>query len=220
MTSGWFEQSCRATAFTIGERCRNEDRWMDGPSSGRLGAERISSALAAEIHLAVERVGPDEFGKVFGDRSGGGAARLARPLVLEARQKLATESSPRIAREHLRPRLSRELLRSPSDYLPAGSDLQDVRLGVSGRGDVATHVPHDDLRCPGRTISLPAGRHAEDPSQVPACLLEGHSVTVEYIGETDVVKHRRDVKQFVVEGDAVLRGVHRSPQVGADTVVE
>src|ERR1700744_3628256 len=189
-------------------------------ASGRFGARELTQCQQAEFHLAVERVGTDEFGKVIGDRSGGSAARLARRLVLEARQKIATESAPRIEREHLRPRLRRELLRPPSDYLPASSDLQDVRLGVSGRGDVATHVPHDDLRCPGRAISVPAGRRAEDPSQVPACLLEGDSVTVEYIGETYVVKHRRDVKQFVVEGDAVPRGVHRSPQVGANTVVE
>jgi len=38
---------------------------------------------------------------------------------------------------------------------------------------------------------------------VPARHLEGQSVAVEWVGETEVVKQRRDVVQLVVERDAV-----------------
>ena len=127
---------------------------------------------------------------------------------------------PWIAREHLRPCLRGEQLRSPSDHFPAGGDLQYMGLGVVGRRHVAAHVQHADLRCPFRPVRRPAGRCPEDPCQVPACLLEVHSVTVECVGEADVMKHRRDIEEFLVEGDAVRCAVHRSPEVRADAVVE
>src|SRR4029450_12484242 len=53
--------------------------------------------------VAFEGIRGDPPGEVLADRCGGGAARLAPRLVLEARQELRAESQPWIAGEDLRP---------------------------------------------------------------------------------------------------------------------
>lgn len=45
-------------------------------------------------------------------------------------------------------------------------------------------------------------------------------MAVERVGESDVVQYRRNVVELVVKGDTVRAGVRRSPQVGADAVVQ
>jgi hypothetical protein len=113
-----------------------------------------------------------------------------------------------------------KLLWAPSDDLPARSDLQYVGLGVNGRRYVIPHGQHNDFRCPGCPIGRPTGRHPEDPTPGPLPPPRRESVTVERVGEPDVVKQRRDVVKLVVEGDAVRCAVHSSPQVRADAVVQ
>jgi hypothetical protein len=70
-------------------------------------------------------------------------------------------------------------------------------------------------RCVGQPAATP-----KTQARCPPRLLERQPVAVERLREPDVVEQRRDVEQFVVEGDPVGCAVHRSPQVGADGVVE
>src|SRR6266540_2694743 len=88
--------------------------------TAEFAAPRLGGWVALE---ALEGIGGDPRHKIPADRGGGGAARLAPRLVLEAREKLRPESQTGKAGEHLRPRVRRELLRPPSDCLPACGHL-------------------------------------------------------------------------------------------------
>lgn len=107
-----------------------------------------------DTRLPVQRISLDTSGGIVGNRRRGGAVRLACRLVLEARQELATESVPGIAREYLRPCLRRELLRSPSNYFPiylsTRSPLLDMppRAMTGQRQRVRSPAPQQRWRQP------------------------------------------------------------------------
>src|SRR5215218_5296586 len=128
--------------------------------------------------LAVEWVGPDPFGTVAFNRRRGGAARLASRLILERRDELAAESMSGMASQYRRAQLRRKLLRSSPGDVPAGGNLQEVCLRVISGRHVGPHVQHDDLLGPRGPLSLPTGRHPEQPCEVSTRHLEIDPVTV------------------------------------------
>ena len=74
------------------------------------------------------------------------------------------------------------------DHVPAGSDLQEWDSGSTAE-ETSSRMCSTMISVALAARSVrPTGRHPEHPCQVPARLLEGHSVTVECVGETDVVK--------------------------------